>query len=239
MVKEVILQARSVVVLTGAGVSAESGIPTFRGPEGLWRSFSPEELATPSAFAQNPILVWEWYDWRRQIIASREPNPAHCAIAKLETYYPEFLLITQNIDGLHQRAGSQKIMELHGNIWRIRCMAEGIISENREVPLCSIPPRCACSALLRPDVVWFGESLPPAALSQAVTAVENCELLLVVGTSAIVQPAASLPLIAKKHGAYIIEINSEKTPISSLVDESLLGKAGEILPTLVDNLPRK
>jgi|SRR3990170_620097 len=239
MIKEIIQQARAVVVLTGAGVSAESGIPTFRGPNGLWRNFRPEELATPSAFAQNPILVWEWYDWRRQIIAPKGPNPAHYAIANLESYYQQFLLITQNIDGLHQRAGSQKLVELHGNIWRVRCVEEGIISENREVPLRSIPPRCSCGSLMRPDVVWFGEALPPEAMSQAVEAVENCDLLLVVGTSAVVQPAASLPYIAKNRGSYIIEINSETTPISSLINESLIGKAGEILPTLVDSLPRK
>ena len=205
----------------------------------MWRNFRPEDLATPSAFAQNPILVWEWYDWRRQIIAPKGPNPAHYAIANLESYYQQFLLITQNIDGLHQRAGSQKLVELHGNIWRVRCVEEGIISENREVPLRSIPPRCSCGSLMRPDVVWFGEALPPEAMSQAVEAVENCDLLLVVGTSAVVQPAASLPYIAKNRGSYIIEINSETTPISSLINESLIGKAGEILPTLVDSLPRK
>jgi NAD-dependent deacetylase len=234
--KDILQQARSVAVLTGAGVSAESDIPTFRGPGGWWRNLKPEELATPEAFTRNPSLVWEWYDWRRQIIASKNPNPAHFTLVRLEAYYPQFLLITQNIDGLHQKAGSKKVIELHGNIWRVRCVKEGLVSENREVPLSIIPPRCSCGALLRPDVVWFGEALSPNTIEQSIDAVRDSEVLLVVGTSAVVQPAASLPIIAKDKGKYVIEINNEPTPISTLVDKSLMGKAGEILPRLASCL---
>lgn len=220
-------------MLTGAGVSAESGVPTFRGAGGLWRQFRAEDLATPEAFARDPRLVWEWYDWRRQKIAPCRPNPAHQALAALEARTADFLLITQNIDDLHRQAGSRRMVELHGNIWRARCVREGAVSELPEVPLREIPPRCPCGALWRPDVVWFGEALPPGALEQAMRAAESCEVFLVVGTSALVQPAASLPVMAKGGGAAVIEINPEPTPISHMVDASLQGKAGEILPLLL------
>jgi len=226
--------AKQVAVLTGAGVSAESGVPTFRGADGLWRRRRAEDLATPKAFARDPRLVWEWYDWRRQLIAGCEPNPAHHAIAALETGVPEFLLITQNVDGLHRKAGNCKLVELHGNLWRLRCLTEGALIENVETPLPSIPPRCVCGALLRPDVVWFGEALPTEAIRRAYQAAESCDVMLVVGTSALVQPAASLPMIAKAHGAYVVEVNLEPTPLSSLVDEAHHGRAGEILPRLLD-----
>jgi len=229
-------EASSLAILTGAGVSAESGIPTFRGPGGWWRNYKPEELATPEAFSRNPGLVWEWYDWRRQIIATKDPNPAHLAIAQLESHFEQFLLITQNIDGLHQKAGSRKIVELHGNIWRVRCTEEGRVWEDHQVPLPNIPPRCQCGALLRPDVVWFGEPLSPTNIDRSIEAVKNSDLLLVIGTSAVVQPAASLPLIAKNTGKQVIEINSERTPISGSVDISLIGKAGEILPKIMEGL---
>jgi NAD-dependent deacetylase len=222
-----------VVVLTGAGISAESGVPTFRGPDGLWRRHRAEELATPEAFARDPKLVWEWYDWRRQLIAGCRPNAAHHAIATLEASVPEFLLITQNVDGLHPKAGNRKLVEFHGNLWRVRCLAEGSLSENLQTPLPSLPPRCACGALLRPDVVWFGEALPTAAVRQAHDAAESCDLMLIVGTSSLVQPAASLPRIAKAHGAYVVEVNLEPTPLTSLVDEAHHGRAGEILPRLL------
>ena len=178
--------------MTGAGVSAESGVPTFRGDGGLWRQCRAEDLATPQAFARNPRLVWEWYDWRRQKIAGCRPNPAHEALAQLEARCAEFLLVTQNIDDLHRRAGSRRLVELHGNIWRVRCAREATVSALPDVPLREIPPRCACGALLRPDVVWFGEALPVEALERARVAAEACDLFLVVGTSALVQPAASL-----------------------------------------------
>ncbi len=226
-------RARRLVVLTGAGVSAESGVPTFRGPEGLWRQYRAEDLATPEAFHRDPRLVWEWYDWRRQLMARCEPNPAHQAIAVLERNSPEFLLITQNVDGLHRRAGSVRMVELHGNLWRVRCLADGATTETFEVPLRSLPPRCACGGLLRPDVVWFGEALPAEALRQAFDAAESCDVFLVVGTSAVVQPAASLPMIARRQGAYVAEVNLEPTALTSIAHESHHGKAGEILPRLL------
>ena len=230
---EKLMHAGRVAVLSGAGVSAESGVPTFRGTDGLWRRYRAEDLATPEAFERDPTLVWEWYDWRRQLIARCEPNPAHHAIAALEAGVPEFLLITQNVDGLHRKAGSRKMVELHGNLWRVRCLSEDTITENAEAPLASIPPRCACGGLLRPDVVWFGEPLSTEAIRQAYDAAETCDLMLVVGTSALVQPAASLPMIAKAHGAYVVEVNLEPTPFSALADEAHHGKAGEILPRLL------
>ncbi len=218
------------VVLTGAGVSAESGIPTFRGPEGLWRSFRPTDLATPEAFRRDPALVWEWYDWRRQRIAACQPNPAHRVLAEMESVLPDFTLITQNVDGLHQAAGSRNVLELHGNIWRVRCTACGWSGEDRRVPLPEIPPHCRCGGLLRPAVVWFGESLPSHILEAAWEAASRCQMMLVVGTSAVVQPAASLPIIAKRNGAYLIEVNPAETPITPLADEVLRGPAGEVLP---------
>jgi NAD-dependent deacetylase len=226
-------QARRVAVLTGAGVSAESGVPTFRGADGLWRTHRAEDLATPEAFARDPWLVWEWYDWRRGLIAQCRPNPAHAAIAGLERTASDVLLITQNVDGLHRAAGSRRLVELHGSLWRVRCVSEGVVTENLAVPLRPLPPRCSCGALLRPDVVWFGEPLRAAAIRRASEAAASCDLMLVVGTSALVQPAASLPMIAKAHGAYVVEVNPEPTPLTSLADESHHGKAGEILPDLL------
>ena len=231
--QERLSRARRVAVLTGAGVSAESGVPTFRGADGLWRRHRAEDLATPEAFQRDPKLVWEWYDWRRQLVARCEPNPAHQAIAHLERQFPEFLLITQNVDGLHPRAGSVRMVELHGSLWRVRCLAEGKTTEHLEVPLPSLPPRCGCGGLLRPDVVWFGEPLPEQALQRAFRAAETSDVFLVVGTSAVVQPAASLPAIARRHGAYVVEVNLEPTDLSSRADESHHGKAGEILPRLL------
>ena len=225
--------AKAVAVLTGAGVSAESGVPTFRGEGGLWRQFRAEDLATPQALARDPYLVWEWYDWRRQKIAACRPNPAHHALAALESRAQEFLLITQNIDDLHRKAGSRRLVELHGNIWRVRCVREGTVSDLPDAPLREVPPRCGCGALLRPDVVWFGEALPADTLERAFKASETCDLFLVVGTSALVQPAASLPLMAKRNGATVIEVNPEPTPLSDRVDICLHGKAGEILSALL------
>jgi len=232
-------EARRVVVLTGAGVSAESGVPTFRGKDGLWKRFRAEELATPEAFSRNPRLVWEWYDWRRQIIARAKPNPAHQVIAEMEKYYPEFLLITQNVDGLHLKAGSRRIVEIHGNLWRLRCDRCGRKIENYEVPLKEIPPRCPCGSLYRPDVVWFGEPIPADRFEAAWCAARSCDLMLVAGTSAVVQPAASLPVMAKSHGARIVEVNLEPTPITGIADVSLFGRAGEILPKLWEKVKPK
>ncbi len=227
-----IQNSEKTVVLTGAGISAESGVPTFRGEEGLWRNFRAEELATPSAFQRDPKLVWEWYDWRRNLIKPLHPNAGHKVIASIEKKKPDFKLITQNVDGLHRKAGSKECVELHGNIWKTRCTEEGKVTENLESPLKKIPPTCECGAMLRPHIVWFGESLPSDAIQSSYQAVENCDLMLVVGTSAVVQPAALLPGIAKNSGAFVIEVNAEETPVSSLADDSYIGKAGEILPLL-------
>jgi len=226
-------QAETVVVLTGAGISAESGVPTFRGSGGLWRQYRPEELATPEAFARDPKLVWEWYLWRRSVIARAEPNPGHYALVRLEQQKPGFLLVTQNVDGLHERAGSQKIVRLHGDIWRVRCTRCGLEKHDESLAFPELPPRCSCGGLLRPAVVWFGEPLPGEAWDRAVEAVSRTEVLLVVGTSAVVYPAASLIPAARSSGSKVIEVNLEETPYSSTVDITLRGKAGEILPQLI------
>lgn len=228
--------AKRLVVITGAGISAESGIPTFRGSDGLWKRYRAEDLATPQAFGRDPRLVWEWYDWRRRLISEKEPNAGHMAIAAMEGLFEEFLLITQNVDGLHRRAGSRKLIEIHGNLWRVRCMDEGKVFSHNEVPLREIPPRCECGALLRPDVVWFGESLSEKDLAASYAALKECTCLMVVGTSAVVQPVASFPTIARDAGAFIMEINVEPTPISGWVDESILGKSGQILPQLLESM---
>ncbi len=223
----------SVVVLTGAGISAESGVPTFRGEGGLWRQYRAEELATPEAFVFDPKLVWEWYDWRRGIVAGTRPNPGHTALAELERQVSDFTLVTQNVDGLHDLAGSSHPLKLHGDIWELRCTQCRHQETNRDVPLREIPPRCRCGALLRPNIVWFGEALPAGVIAAAWRKAEAADLFLVVGTSALVQPAASLPLAAKSKGARLVEINLEPTPISGRCDVSLLGPSGEILPQLI------
>jgi NAD-dependent deacetylase len=225
--------ARRVCVLTGAGISSESGVPVFRGASGLWRNFRPEDLATPEAFARDPRLVWEWYDWRRQRIAEAEPNASHFALAELERVKPEFTLITQNVDGLHRRAGSRNVLLLHGDIWTLRCTGCGLEQTDERVPLPEIPPRCNCGGLLRPGVVWFGEGLPAAVWDNAQKAARSADILLVVGTSAVVYPAAGLVPMAKNAGAKVVEINVDETPLSSGVDCSLRGKSGEILPQLL------
>jgi NAD-dependent deacetylase len=220
-----------VAVLTGAGVSAESGVPTFRGESGLWRDFRPEQLATPEAFHHDPALVWEWYDWRRGLISSCTPNRAHETLAEMETTLPDFTLITQNVDGLHQAAGNRNVLELHGNIWRVRCTDCGRVTEEHRGPLPKIPPHCSnCGKLLRPDVIWFGESLPPQVLEAAWAAASRCRLMLVIGTSAVVQPAASLPLVALRNGAHLVEVNPAETPLSHHAQEVLRGPAAEMLP---------
>jgi NAD-dependent deacetylase len=225
-------QVRSLVVLTGAGVSAESGVPTFRGHGGLWRNYRPEDLATPHAFRRDPKLVWEWYDWRRGLIGNCQPNAAHDILAEMEPHFDDFVLVTQNVDGLHWLAGSRNIVELHGNIWGLRC-TRGCRPdwEDRTVPLPELPPRCPdCGALARPDVVWFGESLPGEALDAAFDAAQRCQMMLVVGTSAVVQPAASLPLAALQRGAYVVEINPQTTPLSEVVDQAIREPAAKALP---------
>jgi NAD-dependent protein deacetylase/lipoamidase len=225
--------ARSVAVLTGAGISAESGIPTFRGPGGLWNNHRPEDLATPEAFARDPKLSWQWYDWRRQRVAAAQPNAGHRALARLESAGAQFALITQNVDGLHRAAGSRNVIELHGSIWRLRCLDCALETDNREAPLREIPPRCACGGLLRPGVVWFGEALPAHAIERAVHAARECDVFLVCGTSAVVYPAAALPERALAAGARVIEVNLEETPFSRFADLTLRGQCGELLPQII------
>jgi NAD-dependent deacetylase len=231
----VLQSARFIAALTGAGVSAESGLATFRDAQtGLWTRFDPRELATPSAFARNPKLVWDWYAWRRERVAEVQPNAGHRALAELEARVPEILLVTQNVDGLHQRAGSRCVVELHGNITRVKCSREGTLVEHWEKNDGEVP-RCAnCGAFLRPDVVWFEELLPADALAAAEDAARRCDLLLVAGTSAEVYPAAGLPMLTRERGATVVEINPNSTVLSSRADYVLRGTSGTILPALLD-----
>ncbi|MFQ5824983.1 MAG: NAD-dependent deacetylase [bacterium] len=230
--------SQHVAVLTGAGVSAESGIPTFRGEHGLWKNYRAEDLATFEAFTRNPKLVWEWYNYRRDIVHGKSPNPGHYALVKLERHFPKFELITQNVDGFHRAAGTKNVYEIHGNIMRNRCVKCSRLSEEPPFQFKDDLPFCSCGGLLRPDVVWFGEALPEKLLELSYMAAQNCDLFFSIGTSAVVQPAASFPLIAKENGAFTIEINPKRTPISSIVDEVILGKSGEILPELCLKLLR-
>jgi NAD-dependent deacetylase len=232
-VAELLSKAKAVAVLTGAGVSKESGIPTFRDAQtGLWANFNPEDLATPRAFRRNPGLVWQWYDFRRQAVEKVAPNPGHVALVEIEQKINTFTLVTQNVDGLHVRAGSKNVIELHGNIRLTKCFDNEHRAE--EVPFgLKEPPKCHCGSLLRPDVVWFEEALPAAELRAATVACESCDVMLVVGTSGLVQPAASLPLVASRAGATLVEINPGKTPLTTSVDIYLDGPSGEILPAVV------
>ena len=232
---EILNSSRSLFILTGAGISAESGIPTFRGADGLWKNYSATDLATPEAFEKNPELVWEWYHWRQGIILKAEPNPAHFAVAELEKKFNNFLLLTQNVDNLHRRAGSKKVLELHGNIFRARCLSCGRIVHHQIEPGKEIInlPKCDCEGLLRPDIVWFGEQIPQDIWQASLEFLSAADTSIICGTSGIVWPAAAIPEMAKKNRAKIIEINLEPTPISSIVDVSILDKAGEILPQIV------
>lgn len=234
---ERLANAERVAVLTGAGISAESGVPTFREAQtGLWARYDPQELATPQAFRRNPNLVWEWYTWRRALVNRAAPNPGHLALVALAALVPIFTLITQNVDGLHQRAGSKNVVALHGNIMETKCFAnEHPVSTWPESD--EQPPRCPhCDSLLRPNVVWFGENLPAAALETAVQAAQSCDIFFAIGTSALVQPAASLPLLAVEQGALLAEINPQPTPLTRWADVVLNGAAGVILPAVVARL---
>ena len=231
--RELVARGRRVVAFTGAGISAESGVPTFRGQGGFWENKSVEDLATPGGFARDPRRVWAWYDARRRQISRCVPNAGHLALARYAKAHSDFRLITQNVDGLHMAAGTEGLIRLHGDLFRVRCTREGGSREDRRVPLPEIPPRCACGALLRPDVVWFGESLPEDAMREATEAARRAELFLSIGTSAVVYPAASLPEIARGHGAFLVEINIEPTPLSFLADEVIQAPAAEALPDLL------
>ena len=224
--------AQNVVAFTGAGVSAESGVPTFRGPDGIWAKFKPEELASMDAFMRNPALVWEWYSHRRAIITSVHPNAGHLALAAMEKLFRRVTVVTQNIDNLHRRAGSTRVFELHGNIERSYCMQCGKKYPEVQTPERGAVPRCACGGTIRPDVVWFGEMLPEDEWEASVDATTSADVFLSIGTSGVVYPAASLPFLAKRSGAALIEINPEPTPLTGSADWFLQGSSGEFLPAL-------
>jgi NAD-dependent deacetylase len=228
---DIIQNAKHLIGLTGAGISKESNVPTFRGKDGLWRQYNAMDLATPQAFSQNPKLVWEWYSWRQNLISKCQPNPAHFTLAKWEEEGLLKMLITQNVDGLHRNAGSNKVLEVHGNIWRIKC-TKCPHKSNLDAPATNIPFCPKCGANLRPDVVWFGEGLSPQVMNQVFNELKSADAIIVIGTSAIVQPSASFPFIVKRRGGHIIEINVETTPLTSTADISLQGKAGVLLPKL-------
>jgi len=235
-VREILREAKKIAVLTGAGISAESGVPTFRGEDGIWKKFTASELATPEAFRTNPRRVWEWYGWRRGEMLEAKPNPGHYALAEIEKQATEFALITQNIDNMHILAGSRNVLEIHGNIFRNRCTVCGQkehdersdFSEPNELPICG-----KCGSPARVDVVWFGEQLPERELSASLAAAESCDVFISAGTSALVYPAAHFPELAKRTGATLIEVNLEPTHLTQIADFSFLGKTGEILPELV------
>ncbi len=228
--------AKHIAILTGAGISAESGVPTFREAQtGLWARYDPQELATPQAFHRNPGLVWEWYAWRRALVAEAKPNAGHYALAQMEQVVPRLTLITQNVDGLHQRAGSTEVIELHGSIGRIICSNCGKVAQQFDESEQSPPPCRHCHGLLRPDVVWFGENLPQQALSHAFSASAECDLFFSIGTAALVHPAASLPVEALENGTPVVEINPQSTPLTSYVTYVLSGPSGVILPRLIQN----
>jgi len=224
-------KAKNIVFVTGAGISQESGIPTFRGKDGLWRKYDPMTLATIDAFYQNPKLVWEWYEERRQNILAANPNPGHKAIAELEQY-KQVSVLTQNIDGLHQRAGSTSVYELHGSIITIKCTVcdfKDTITSN----FTHLPPLCKCGNMLRPDVVWFGEALPQDIWKSAIEQSSSCDVMVVVGTSLAVSPANLLPVYAKQNGALMIEVNPDEIPMSGTMDLSLRSSAAKTLPELI------
>ncbi|MDH5509906.1 MAG: NAD-dependent deacylase [Nitrospinota bacterium] len=234
-----IVNATKVAALTGAGVSAESGVPTFRGENGLWRNRRPEELASMEGFLDDPRLVWDWYDWRRTTIASLKPNDGHYALAEMETVYENFTLVTQNVDGIHALAGSRDPVEMHGNIWYVRCLKEGTVMENREAPLQRIPPLCPkCNTMVRPNIIWFGEELDTETIKRAGSAARESEVFFVIGTSSVVQPAASLAGLAQRNGAVVVEVNLERTPLTDSVDLFLEGPSGKILPDLLRRICR-
>jgi NAD-dependent deacetylase len=226
--------AQRVAALTGAGVSQESGLRTFRDAQtGIWTQHKPEDLASPEAFARDPKLVWDWYAMRREKVGEVQPNPGHFALAEMSCRVPHFTLITQNVDGLHQRAGSRDVLELHGSIVKVRCAECGMFPDSWTDDGLNVPRCATCGGLLRPHVVWFGESLPRAELESAVIAARTCDLFFSIGTSGLVQPAASLAYAAKNRGAILVEVNAEATPLTPKVDYFFKGKSGEILPELV------
>ena len=232
---EALRDARHVCILTGAGVSAESGVPTFRdAQDGLWAKYEPQDLATPEAFLADPALIWRWYRWRRELVADAQPNPGHYAIARLSELVPRVTLVTQNVDGLHQRAGSKNIVEFHGNLFDDRCFADGTLhtaSKDMEIPTCP-----DCGANLRPGVVWFGEAIPEAASNESYAAASDCDVFMSIGTSSLVYPAAGLANLAKDNGAIVAEINLNPTTHAATFDVAIAGKSGVVLPELIELL---
>jgi NAD-dependent deacetylase len=226
-----LIQAEKIVFVTGAGISQESGIPTFRGKDGLWRKYDAMQLATIDAFYENPKLVWEWYEERRKNILDAKPNAGHTTIAGLEKY-KQIRVLTQNIDGLHQRAGSSNVYELHGSIITVKCTVCDF-KEKNEGSFSELPPRCKCGNMLRPDVVWFGEALPQDVWSEAMMQANSCNVMFVVGTSLAVSPANMLPVYAKQNGATIIEVNPEETPMSKSMDLSIRSTSAKALPEIL------
>ena len=227
--------AQHVCALTGAGISAESGVPTFRDAQsGLWEKYDPLDLATPKAFLRDPVLIWRWYRWRRELVAKTEPNPGHIALATLEALVPRLTLVTQNVDGLHQRAGSNNVIEFHGNLFEDRCFAEGCAVDcdhDSAVPVCP-----GCGSNVRPGVIWFGEAIPEQALKLSFAAASDCDVFLSIGTSSLVYPAAGLADVANDAGAIVIEVNPNPTGMSAGFDYVIAGNAGEVLPLLVKPL---
>lgn len=238
-IAEIMSNCQKCVILTGAGFSAESGVPTFRGKEGLWGKFKPDELATMDAFMANPEIVWEWYNWRRELMNKVKPNAGHFAITKIEKLFSTFNLITQNVDGLHKVADTENILELHGNIHRNKCVnCNRIVDGQIEIVPDDIPSCEKCDGKIRPDVVWFGEMLDAEIINSAFKASEESEIFFSAGTSAVVHPAASLPVAAKRNGAVLIEINPEETPISSIADFRINSKSGEFFSELCEKLEK-
>jgi NAD-dependent deacetylase len=223
---------RRIVFFTGAGMSAESGIPTYRGKGGLWAEYNYEDYACQRAFEAKPEHVWDFHDKRRAAVQACEPNPGHRIVAAVQDAYPDSVVVTQNIDGMHQRAGARDVIELHGSLWRVRCDPDNVVREDRSVPM--EPRRCACGGYWRPDIVWFEDQLDHRVVRRAREALESCDLLVSIGTSAVVYPAAELPRIAVLHGAVTVEINLEDTAASHLYQHRLRGKASEVLAKLAD-----
>jgi len=234
----IIVKSKNLIALTGAGMSAESGIPTFRGENGLWSKYRPEELATPEAFFRNPRFVWEWYAWRIGLVINAKPNPAHKALAELEKMGFLKLTITQNVDNLHERAGTKRLVKLHGDILTARCVSCGYKLHMSEPPK-EIPPKCpSCGDIMRPDVVWFGEPLPVKALEKAFEYARRADAIIVVGTSGVVYPAGIIPHVVKNSGGTVIEVNIAESGITEIADIFLKGAAGKVLPELVLEVKR-
>lgn len=229
--------AENIMFFTGAGISAESGIATFRGKDGLWNKLKPEELASFDAFMKNPDMVWEWYQYRRKIVHNAKPNNGHKAISEFQNLFNEVYVVTQNIDNLHQRAGSKKVFELHGSIERNYCIECHTFYNSPNFGFDDKAPKCSkCGGLVRPDVVWFGEILPQDVFAAAENAAAKCDICFVVGTSAVVYPAAYIPITAKKSGAYLVEVNVEETELTNTADLTILGKAGDVLPRILKSI---